>query len=113
MRIAVTQDALRLWRLLLADSSSLNEEVQQQQQKDPHSQKPISSSDPYAFDSAAGSSVSTNESLPSPDSLGIPASVLWDVCSAVVVFNIVVLPFVIVLKIYALDDVFSLHSRVV
>lgn len=67
LRIAVTQDAIRLWRLLLPDSSSLCEE------------KPVpgpSTSDPYAADPSVDIATSTP---PSPDSLGIPASLIWDV----------------------------------
>ncbi|VDL59737.1 unnamed protein product [Hymenolepis diminuta] len=66
LRIAVTQDAIRLWRLLLPDSSSLCEE------------NPIpgpSTSDPYAADPSVDIATSTP---PSPDSLEIPASLIWD-----------------------------------
>nr|CDS30434.2 e3 ubiquitin protein ligase ubr2 [Hymenolepis microstoma] len=66
LRIAVTQDAIRLWRLLLPDSSSLCEE------------EPVagpSSLDPYAVDPSVDDVTSA---LPSPDSLGIPSSLIWD-----------------------------------
>ncbi|VDO05848.1 unnamed protein product [Rodentolepis nana] len=79
LRIAVTQDALRLWRLLLPDSSSLCEE------------EPVpgpSSRDPYTAVPTVDAATST---LPSPDSLGIPASLIWDADISYLLVNLLFL----------------------
>uniref|UniRef100_A0A0R3X6X4 E3 ubiquitin-protein ligase n=1 Tax=Hydatigena taeniaeformis TaxID=6205 RepID=A0A0R3X6X4_HYDTA len=65
MRIAVTQDAIRLWRLLLPDSGSLCDN------------KPITSSSPQ-LSSPLSVSLALETSYQSPDALGVPASILWE-----------------------------------
>ncbi|VDK43147.1 unnamed protein product [Taenia asiatica] len=66
-RIAVTQDAIRLWRLLLPDSGSLCDN------------KPTtSSSSPHLSPSPPSASMAIGAFYQSPDALGVPASLLWE-----------------------------------
>ncbi|CDS37527.1 e3 ubiquitin protein ligase ubr2 [Echinococcus multilocularis] len=63
MRIAVTQDAIRLWRLLLPDSGSLCD-----LSSSPTCPPPLSLSASLALETLSQS----------PDTLGVPASLLWE-----------------------------------
>ena len=75
MRVAVTQDAIRLWRLLLPDSSSLRDK------------KPAASSSTADYPTSPSASTSSaSEIPPSPDALGVPASLLWEVTEIITFF---------------------------